>query len=154
MFAGLLETRWRGDYCNEKIWNYSENSDSTKGWTPKIITSPVQAACWVLIKLQSHTEELAEGLDPSVHVCSAWHQQLPGPAAYSRNRMQGTRKHNSSRLDATNTLWAGILYSVLIVPSMKIMGKFREIEKRLTEIIFFEKHLKKQSTFSREGRRE
>lgn len=138
MFIGLLETKWRGDYHNEKLWNYSENTDSTKGQIPKIITLPVQAACWVLIKLQSHSEELAEGLDPSVHVCSAWHQQLPGPAAYTRNRMEGTGKYNGSRLDVTNTLWAGMLCSILIVPSTKTMGKFREIEKRLTEFIFFE----------------
>lgn len=45
MFIGLLETKWKGDYRNEKLWNYSENTDSTKGQIPKIITLPVQAAC-------------------------------------------------------------------------------------------------------------
>lgn len=144
-FIGFLETRWRKDYCHEKLQNYSEKRDSTKGKIPKIITSPVQAACWVLIKLQSHTEELAEDLNPSVHVSSAWHQQLPGPAAYTRNRMQGTGKYNSSRLDVTNTLWAGMLYSISICPSMKIMGKCREIEKRLTEFIFFERNIGRNS---------
>lgn len=96
---------------------------------------------------------MAEGLDPSVHVCSAWHQQLPGPAAYTRNRMQRTGKYNSSRLDVTNTLWAGMLYPILIVPSMKIIGKFREIEKKLTEFIFFEKTFEETVCFFEGGQK-
>lgn len=61
-------------------------------------------------------------------------QQLPEAADYRRNRIEGSEKYSNNRLDATDTFWAGMLYSVLVVPSMKIMGKFREIEKTFTEL--------------------
>ena len=68
-------------------------------------------------------------------------QQLPEAADYIRDRIERAGKCNNNRLDVTDTFWAGMLYSILVVSSVKIMGKFREIEKRFTEFIFFERRI-------------
>lgn len=60
--------------------------------------------------------------------------QLPEAADYIRNRTEGTGKHSNNRLDVINTFWAEMLYFILAVPSIKIKGKFREIEKRFREV--------------------
>jgi len=66
-------------------------------------------------------------------------QQLPEASDYARNRIEGTEKCSNNRLNITNAFWAGMLYSILVVPSAEIM---EEVYRRsLQSYIFFERSI-------------
>lgn len=89
----------------------------------------------MLIKLQSHPKELATVLYSSVNICSVCtSSSCQKQQTTEETGFKALKNTATTGLTSQITFWARMLYSVLVDPSMKIIGKFREIEKGVTEL--------------------